>query len=84
MSFDIIRREQTMSKVTIRTKQRSWKKTQKLLESLTVKDLRQAAYEEQQHHRISNPAVMELLKLLGQRASPSLVAKSLVSSGIFP
>ena len=66
MSFDIIRREQTMSKVTIRTKQRSWKKTQKLLESLTVKDLRQAAYEEQQHYRISNPAVMELLKLLGQ------------------
>ena len=66
VAFDVIRQGQTLSKVTIRTKQRSWKKTQKLLESLTVKDLRQAAYEEQQHHRISNPAVMELLKLLGQ------------------
>lgn len=66
MGFDIIRREQTMSKVTICTKQRSWKKTQRLLESLTVEDLRQAANEEQKYHRISNSSVMELLKMLGQ------------------
>ncbi len=55
-----------MSKVTIRTKQKSWERTQKLLESLTVEDLRQAAYEEQRYHRISNASIMELLKLLGQ------------------
>jgi hypothetical protein len=66
VAFDVIRRGQTLSKVTIRTKQKSWKRTQRLLESLTVDDLRQAAYEEQKHHRISNPAVMELLKSLGQ------------------
>jgi hypothetical protein len=66
VGFDILRRGQTMSKVTIRTKQRSWARTQKLLESLTGEDLRRAAYEEQRYHRISNPAVMELLKLLGQ------------------
>ena len=40
--------------------------TQRLLESLSVEDLREAAYEEQRHHQISNPAVMELLKLLRQ------------------
>jgi hypothetical protein len=55
-----------MSKVTIRTKQRSWERTQRLLESLTAEDLRQAAFEEQRYHRISNAAVTELLKLLGQ------------------
>ena len=66
MGFDIMRREQTMSKVTIRTKQRSWKRTESLLESLTAEDFRKAAYEEQRYHRISNPAVMELLRLVGQ------------------
>lgn len=55
-----------MAKVTIRTKQRAWKKTQRLLESLTAEDLRQAANEERKYHKISNPAVLELLKLLGQ------------------
>jgi hypothetical protein len=43
-----------------------WKKTQKLLESLTAEDLRQAAKEEQKYHKISNPAVLELLKVLSQ------------------
>src|SRR5205814_2808899 len=41
-------------------------KTQRLLESLTVEDLRQAVDEERRYHQISNPAVMELLRLLGQ------------------
>jgi hypothetical protein len=63
--FDIIRREQVMVKVTIHTRQRAWKKTQKLLESLTAEDLRQAAKEERKYYKINNPAVLELLKLLG-------------------
>jgi hypothetical protein len=55
-----------MSKVTIRTKQRSWNKTKQLLESLTAEDLREAVIQEQKHHKIENPAVWELLKSLGQ------------------
>jgi len=66
VSFDVIRRGQTLSKVIIRTKQKSCKRTQRLLESLTVEDLRQAAYEEQRHHPISKPAGIKLLKSLGQ------------------
>ncbi len=66
LCFDVIRREQTIAKVTIRTKQRAWKKTQRILESLTAEDLRQAAKEEQKYHKITNPAVFELLKLIGQ------------------
>ena len=63
MGFDIIRREQTISKVTIRTKQRSWKRTESLLESLTAEDFRIAVYKEQRYHRISNPVVMKLLQV---------------------
>ena len=66
LCFDVIRREQTIAKVTIRTKQRAWKKTQRILESLTAEDLRQAAKEEQKYHKITNSAVLELLKLIGQ------------------
>jgi hypothetical protein len=66
VAFDVIRLEQAITKVTIRTKQRAWKKTQRLLESLTAEDLRQAAMQEQKHHRITDPSVLELLKLLGQ------------------
>ena len=46
IAFDILRREQSISKVTIRTKQRAWNKTQRLLESLTAGDLIQAAEQE--------------------------------------
>ena len=64
--FDILRREQTMSKVTVRTKRKTWVKTSRLLESLTSEDLARAAKEEEIHHQITNPAVMELLKSLSQ------------------
>ena len=43
-----------MSKVTIRTKQKAWNKTQQLLESLTAEDLRKAAVQEQRYHKIDN------------------------------
>jgi hypothetical protein len=39
------------------------------LESLTAKDLRKAAVQEQKYHKIDNPAVLELLKSLGQIGS---------------
>jgi helitron helicase-like protein len=58
-----------MSKVTIRTKQKAWNKTRQLLESLTAEDLRKAAVQEQRYHKIDNPAVLELLKSLGQIGS---------------
>ena len=64
--FDLLRRQQAMSKVTLRTKQKTWTKTQQLLESLTPEDLINAAKEEERNHRITNPAVMELLKMPGQ------------------
>ena len=69
IAFDILRREQSMSKVNIRTKQKAWNKTRRLLESLTAEDLREAAKQEQKYHKINNPAVLELLKSLGQIGS---------------
>jgi hypothetical protein len=36
------------------------------LESLSAEDLRQAAKQEQRYHKITNPGVLELLKLIGQ------------------
>jgi hypothetical protein len=66
VSFDLLRRQQAMTKVTLRTKQKTWTKTQQLLESLTSEDLTKAAKEEERNHQITNPAVMELLKMLGQ------------------
>ena len=61
-----MRREQTMSKVTVRTRRTTWAKTRQLLESLTSEDLVKAAKEEEQYHRITNTPVLELLKSLGQ------------------
>ena len=61
---DILRREQSMSKVNIHTKQRAWNKPRRLLESLMVEDLREAAKQEQKYHKINNPAELELLKSL--------------------
>src|SRR5215475_7097629 len=55
-----------MTKVTIRTKQRAWKRTQRLLESLTAEDLGRAAKQEQKYFKITDPAILELLKLIGQ------------------
>ena len=69
IAFDILRREQFMSKVNIRIKQKAWNKTRRLLESLTAEDLREAAKQEQKYHKINNPAVLELLKSLGQIGS---------------
>ena len=69
IAFDILRREQSMSNVNIRTKQKAWNKTRRLLESLTAEDLREAAKQEQKYHKINNPAVLELLKSLGQIGS---------------
>lgn len=69
IAFDILRREQSMSKVNIRTKQRTWNKTRRLLESLTVNDLRDAIKQEQKYYKINNPAVLELLKSLSQIGS---------------
>src|SRR5437667_11563569 len=66
IAFDILRREQSMSKVNIRTKQKAWNKTRRLLESLTAEDLREADKQEQKYHKINNLAVLELLKSLGQ------------------
>ena len=66
VSFDIMRRERVLSKVNIRTKRRAWTKTQSLLESITVEDLKQAAAEEEKYKPISNTAIKELLKSLGQ------------------
>ena len=72
IAFDIVRREQSMSKVNIRTKQRAWKKTQQLLEALSTEDIRLAAEQEQKYHKINNPAVLELLKCLSQIGSATL------------
>ena len=69
IAFDILSREQSMSKVNIYTKQRAWKKTQRLLESLTAEDLRLAAEQKQKYHKINNSAVLELLKCLSQIGS---------------
>src|SRR5947207_8244912 len=69
IAFDILRREQSISNVNIRTKQKAWNKTRRLLESLTAEDLREAAKQEQKYHKINNPAVLELLKSLGQIGS---------------
>ena len=72
IAFDILRREQSMSKVNIRTKQKAWKKTQRLLESLSAEELRLAAEQEQKYHKITNSAVLELLKCLSQIGSATL------------
>ena len=51
-----------MSKVNLYTSRRSWERTQSLLTSLTAEDLQDAAEQQARYHRITNPAVRELLK----------------------
>jgi Helitron helicase-like domain at N-terminus len=61
-----MRREQAFSNVNVRAKRKMWKKTRDLLQSLSPEDLELAAAQESNHQQITNKAVKELLRLLGQ------------------
>ena len=58
-----------MSKVNLHTSRASWQSTRTLLESLTSKELDDAAAEQRDHKAITNPAVRELLRLISRIGS---------------
>jgi hypothetical protein len=64
--FDLACRKNVMSKVNLQTSRSSWQSTHSLLESLTVKELEDAATQQRNYLPITNSAVRELLKLISR------------------
>src|SRR5579859_1591419 len=73
LCFDLIRRANTMSKVNLHTSRASWHYTRTLLESLTSKELEEAASQQRDHKPITNPGVRALLNVISHigSAAPS-------------
>src|SRR5947207_5472605 len=72
VSFDLMRREKVLTDVNIRATRTTWERTRYLLESITPHEFEHAIRLQQHHQPIQNPAINQLLKLLGQigMASP--------------
>ena len=67
-----MRREKVLTDVNIRATRTTWERTRYLLESITPHEFEHAIRLQQHHQPIQNPAINQLLKLLGQigMASP--------------
>jgi hypothetical protein len=65
-SFDITRRRHNLSKTNNHASHKTWPRTKALLESLDPQDLLHAAEQAENHLPISDPRVLELLKMIAR------------------